>query len=412
MDTRLILQIILGLIVVLIAVMGVVMLIALTGDAETVVVPEAIEEEQEEQLNPWAELGDTAISFVKPMEVQSDPGIEGDGDNWTVGELVEDPEFVEDVLGLTAAEPRGWEAEWWDETRFGSSFFRVRYAFVDEGVTVGPTWLVDVHQNHQEVAPKNVLARVVNDPEQGMESEYYDQENQVVSAMINHRFPADINLGGALLMYFEQRDDAADDDEVLGWTVNHSYGTVFEAYFQWTDDAEHVYAAFEYDYEDQALRPANLQANEIMAIGEEFEPVERVDVYPGMYDPDEPVARNRWQGPARRQCRQSRHRDACDALATILDEGDMLETLEWTLTEDDESAEAYERCKEVVEEGEPPACRWLRSHQGDRRYRIRHVYDLGDGEGEIAWDVDLDEETITPVDPVSELAYRAVRPRR
>ena len=414
MDTRLILQIILGTMLTLIVVVGVIMVITLTGDAETVVVSEVVEEEEEEAESPWAGLGDTAISFVKPMTVQSDPGVTGDGDNWTVEELMEEPEFVEDILHLTAAEPVGWQAEWWDETRFGSSFFLVRYAFVDEGVTVGPTWLVDVHQDYQDVAAKNVLAEVVTDPESGMESEYYDQEEQVVSAIVNHRFPADIILGGALLKYFEDHD-RSDDDEVLGWTVNHSHGEMFRAYFQWTDDGAYVYAEFEYDYEEQALRPVNLQANEIMAIGEEFDPLDRVDVYPGMYDPDEPIERNRWQGPAQDWCQQRDNRDSCEALATILSERTMMETLEWTLTEDGDSFEVYEECKSVDEDAggdEPPDCRWLRDHQEDRVWRIRHVYDLGDGEGEIAWEVDLDEETITPVDAVSELAYRAVRPRR
>ncbi len=410
MDTRLVLQIILGVLVASVVILGVVMLIAMTRDAETVVVPEVIEEDEREVINPWAGLGDTAISLVRPRTVRSDPGIEGDGDNWTIEQLMEEPKFVEEVLKITSAEPKGWEAQWWDETRFGSSFFRVRYAFEDEAVTVGPTWLVDIHHDHQDVVPKNVLAQVVTDPEAGMESDYYDQERQVVSAIINHRFPGGINLGGALLVYFQQRDKT-DDDAVLGWTVNHIYQEMFQAFFQWTDGGENVYAEFEFNYDDQTLRPANLQATEIMAVGEEFDPLDRVDVYPGMYDPDELIERNRWQGPAQGWCR--RNPDPCEALGTILADRAMLETLEWTLTEDTGSADLYEECKTPDEDtGEPPACRWEREELEDRLWKISHVYDLGDGEGEIAWQVHLDEERVTPLDPISELAYRAVRPRR
>ncbi len=404
MDTRLILQILLGVIIALIVVVGVLMIVALTGDADTVILPEVAEEEEdEERVNPWAGQGDAAVALVKGLRIKSDPGVEEEREEWTAGALVQNQEFIEDKLKIESGEPHGWDSEWWGETRFGPSFFLVRYAFVDESVTIGPSWLVDLRS--RDVVPKNVLAEVVTDPEQGVESDYFDQAHQVVSAIINHRFPAGVNLGGALLLYFEGREEAGDEDRVVGWTVDHSRGQLFRAYFQWTDDEELVYAEFEFDFEEHALRPANLQAHEIMRVGEAFEPTERVEIMPASYDPDEPIAANRWQGGAREQCRRRQHRDGCAALAAILEQADLVETLEWTLTKNAGSASEFENCQKERE------CRWEPESLDDGIYRVHYVYNLGDEEQKISWDVHVDDDRIEPVDPVGELAHRAVRPR-
>lgn len=407
MDTRLILQIVLGVIIAMIVVFGALMIVALTGDAETVVVEEVTDtQDDDEDENPWADQGDAAIALVENSNVGSDPEV-GDQQDWTVGELVESPDFIDEQLKLGDLQPEGWEVEWWGETRYGPYFYRVRYGFHDEGVTVGPTWLVNL--DTQEVVPKNVSGQVVTDPEAGVESDYYDQSEQVVSAIINHRFTEELNLGGALLMYFGGLAETDEGDRVLGWTVEHSRDQLFNAYFQWTDDGEPIYATFEFDFDERALRPANLQANEIMRVGENFESTERVDIMPGMYDPDELIEDRRWQGPAREQCSQPEYRDGCDAIARILDEAELIETLEWTLTDHVESVDTFEQCRQP-QGGSDPRCRWDADEQGDRVQRVHYLYDIGDGQQRISWDVDLDAG-IEPVDSVSELAYRAVHPR-
>ena len=403
MDSRLILQIILGVIVVLIVVVGVLLIIAVTGDAETIIVEEVSEPEAREVENPWARQGDAALALVKRLAVSGDPGLAEERDQWTVGELVEQEEFVAERLKITSGVPKGWETEWWGETRFGPSFFRIRYALEDESVMVGPTWLVDLRT--QKVVPKNVLAEVVTNPSAGVESDYYDQTNQVVSAIVNHRFPTGINLGGALLLYFEGREQSGDADRVLGWTVDHARGELFRAYFQWTDDDQRQYAEFEFNFDERALRPANLQAHEIMRVGEAFEAVERVRIMPGSYDPSELIPAQRWQGGARRQCQRARHRDGCAALATVLDNEALVETLEWTLTGSAGSASSFEECQAERE------CRWEPDEIEDRVYRVQYIYNLGEGEQKISWDIHLADDRIEPVDPMSELALRAVRPR-
>lgn len=409
MDTRLILQIVLGVIVALIAVMGVVLIITLTKDADTVIVDQiADDDDGEEAESPWAGQGDAAIGLVRRVDVASDPDVEG-VDAETVGDLIEDEDFVDQMLHVGSAEPEGWEVEWWGETRYGPSFYRVRYGFRDAEVTLGPTWLVDLVS--QQVVPMNVLAKVVTDPEQGVESEYFDKADQVVSAMINHRFATGINLGGAILAYFDQRLEADEDDEVLGWTVSHRRDELFRAYFQWTDGEERTYAEFEFDFDERALRPVNLQASEIMRVGEDFDPTDRGRIMPKSYDPDELIPANRWQGPARRSCRSGSMRETCQSLATILDNGGLIETLEWTLTTNADSADAFRRCQTPQTGEDRPRCRWTANEEDDQVYVVDYVYDLGDGEERISWTVDLEEETVVPVDEFSKLAYWAVNPR-
>ena len=394
----------------MIVVLGGLMIVALTGDAETVVVEDiADDQEDEEPENPWAEQGDAAISLVQNLQLRSDPEVNGDEDNWTVGKLVGEEDYFSEILDIGGAEAVGWESEWWGETKFGPSYFRVRFGLADENVTVGPTWVVDLQS--QDVVPKNVFGRMLTDPEDVGDTDYADQAEQVVSAIVNHRFPADINLGGALLSYFGGLDEAGEKDRVLGWTVNHSHDDLFEAYFQWTDDDEYVHAQFEFDMEDHALRPANLQANEIMRVGDDTEPTDRVDIMPGMYDPDEPLPERRWQGPARQRFEDPAHRDGLKAMAMILDNAELIETLEWTLTYHFDSLDEFEECQEIQEGEDHPRCRWVPREQDDGVYRVHYFYDLGDGQEEIAWDVHVEEERVEPVDTTSELAYRAVHPR-
>ncbi|RVU48916.1 hypothetical protein EA187_05675 [Lujinxingia sediminis] len=406
MDTRTILQIVLGVVIALILVVGGLMVVALTGDAETVIVEQAVAEQREvrERKNPWADQGEAAIALVQRSRVKGvEPGEDGEEVADTVGKLVASDSFVKEKLKITGAEPAGWQAQWWGETKFGPSFFLVRYAFQDANIRIGPAWLVDLKT--QKVVPKNVLAQVASDPEKGEGSKYYDKAAQVVSAMTNHRFPAGINLGGALLLYFDQRESSGEGDTVLGWTIDHDRDNLFRAYFQWTEGGEQTYAEFEFDFDKRALRAVNLQAAQIMRVGEEFEPTDRVSIMPGTYDPKQRVASNRWLGPARTQCGQPRHRDGCKALATLLDQSDLIETLEWMLTAQADTAEAFETCKEERK------CRWMPEVRGEGVYRIKYVYNLDGNEQTIAWDVNLRKDEVDAADRVSQLSQRAVNPR-
>ncbi|MFW5967682.1 MAG: hypothetical protein ACOCV2_09205, partial [Persicimonas sp.] len=323
MDTRLILQIALGAIVLLILVVGGLILFEVTRDADTEVIERVVErdDEPEERENPWASSDnrEAAITLVERRKV------EGDDDERTVAEVLEDDDFVTDKLALGGdVEKNGWESTWWGETKYGPHFYLVRYQYEDANITVGPAWLVDLKE--QKVVPKNVLAQVAESPEEGTESEYHDKADQVVGAITNHRFDSGVNLGGALLVYFSERAGDSDEDTIIGWTIEHDRGNKFDAYFQWVEDGEPTHAEFKFDYDRKALRADNLQAADIMRTGEEFdESDEPVDIRPRAYDAD----KGAWVGG---QCKKQPDQDGCVALATVLEEDELTESLGWLLT--------------------------------------------------------------------------------
>lgn len=441
MDSRLILQIVLGIIAVLIVLVGGLIVYQLTRDASTQVVERVVESGDEEEApeNPWSLKGDAAISLVKRVEIDAGESEESDSEAddeeanpTTVGDVVQDQTFIREKLKITSAEPEGWEATWWGGTDYGPSFFLVRYAFKDANINVGPAWLVDLKT--QKVVPKNVLAKVAQIPEEGTKSDYYDKAQQVVSAITNHRFDTGLNLGGALLMYFEKRTDTTEDDTILGWTIQHDRGDLFEAYFQWEEGGEPTYAHFVFDYDRKALRAVNLQAANIMRAGEEFEASEPANIMPKSYNPDARRSSERWIGGARKACRMRKNRARCKALASILQNDQLIESLEWLLTAQAGSKEDFDACVEKKN------CRWMPERKSEDEYRIIYVYNLEkesefnrkspdeewscpyslskDDESEksyrgncVAWDINVKTDKIQPVDATSELAYRAIHPR-
>jgi hypothetical protein len=434
MDTRLILQITLGVIGTLILVVGGLIVFELTRDADTEVIERVVERESDEgeKENPWASLDNrnAAISLVKRLETRSKDDDDED-ETVRVATLLEDEDFVSDKLKLTSTEPDGWEATWWGETKFGPQYYLVRYVYQDANIRIGPAWLVDLRK--QKVVPKNVLAEVAEDPEAGVKSDYYNKSQQVVAAITNHRFDSGVNLGGALLLYFSERagDTDTDDDTILGWTIDHSRGELFDAYFQWVEDGEPTYAEFQFDYDKKALRAINLQAADIMRAGEEFEHTEQVDIMPQDYDAEA----NKWVGGA---CRKAKRHPGCRTLATVLNQGELIESLQWLLTAQANTPEQFEECKEKKN------CRFKPEKKDKENYRILYVFNLekkdefdrrhADSEWScqhslkaeeerekdknwgkkgrcVAWDVNVKSGEITPVDDTSTLAYRAIRSR-
>lgn len=418
METRTILQIVLGVIVTLIVALGGFIIYQLTREAETVVVKEIIEPEVEERINPWADKGEAAISLVKRLEVVQPliPKKEEPKPNSrrkrkveeevelapvTYDEAFTNEEFVKSVLGVSA-EAVGWESQWWEETKFGPHFFMVRFAFKDGDIKLGPEWIVDL--KNRKVVPKNLLAQVVQNPTEGVKSEYYGKNQQIVSAIGNHRFESRMSLAGALLLYFEQRADSESDDTIVGWTINHERGNLFKAYFQWLENNESTYAEFEFDFDRKALKPINLQAANLMNVGEDFDR-QRVSIMPMTYNASAPNPANRWIDGARKQCRKPANKPGCDALATIFDQKEVVETLEWLLTAQANTADEFEECKKKRE------CRWIPSPKSGSEFNVKYAFNLKGKEQNVSWDVDLKSNEIKPADRVSKLALSVIRAR-
>lgn len=426
METRTILQVILASIFLIILGLGGYIIYKATRKPETVIMTEVIksEESKKEKINPWETKGPAAIELVKrlsviapvagsevgsPADQEKDKGKdkkkgEPETEQTTIGALMEREAFWYQTLKMPREGKPQWSVDWWGGTKYGPSYYMVRFAFKDAYITVGPSWLVDLKT--AKIVPKNVLARVVMSPIKAVDDEYYDKHKQVVSALASHRFESGLNLGGALLMYFEQREESAEGDKILGWTIEHDRANLFRAYFQWIEAGEPTYAEFEFDYSLKALKPSNLQAASVMRIGEDFEKRERAKIDPGSYDAEAKQEDKRWIGPARKACQTPKLKDQCKALATMLEQRDVVEALEWLLTAQVESADDFEACKRAQK------CKWTSKPAREGVYLVSYVFDLtGKKESSVSWEIALKDGQISPIDRRSTASWRAIYPR-
>lgn len=421
METRTLLQIVLGTIAAAIVVIGVALVYELTRSPSTQIIEKRFEQEKKEkkeEKNPWEDREQEAIELVKNKEVGELEdetlemiGVEEEDDEErtvTIAQVIKNDTFVAEKLHLGGPKRKGWEAEWWGETKYGPYFYLVQYGFEDANVTIGPTWLVQLED--EKVVPKNISAQVATNPKEAVESEYYGKSERVVTAMVQHTFESGVNLGGTLLTYFDERTDMKEDDEVLGWTIQHEREEIYTAYFQWVESGEPTYARFEFDYERKALKAANLHAGNIMRAGESFEEKEPVSVLPTQFDSDADSPSEQWTGAAGEQYRNAtgEKRDTFEALGTVLNERNLITALEWLLRVRAKTPEEFEKCKKKRN------CSWKTDRKEEGIYSVTYAYDLGEGEQEIEWKVELkddEENQIQPVGRLSKLAYRAVNPR-
>lgn len=437
METRQILQLVLAVIMLSIVGLGVFIFISFGAKPQTRIVQEVLVDiTPVEEANPYASQGDAAISLVKvkTSRVPVAPAESEDGkkkkkkkndkevvqfESVPIADLLGREDFIKKTLKLGNREELGWQVQWWGENGHGEWFYLVTYAFRDAHITVGPSWLVDLKE--AKVVPKNVLARVVMDPAKSMEDDYYDKHKQVVSALASHRFESGLTLSGALLLHFENREESAQGDSILGWTIEHDRGTLFRAYFQWVEVGEATYAEFEFDYAAKALKASNLQAADVMRIGEDFSKTERADIMPGSYDP-EAKSGNNWTGPAKKACKSRKMKDQCKSMATMFEQREIVESLEWLLTAQAPNSDSFKECKESRQ------CKWSSKPKPDTSdtYVVSYIYELEGakseddspdaeakptGEKSVSWEIALKDEKITPVDRISQAAWLAIHPR-
>lgn len=420
METRTILQIILGFIVVLVLALGAYILYTFTKKAETIVVTKIIKDEGQkvEKKNPWEDKGSAAITIVKRQQIKvpASPSEEEKKDRKkkskdepaeetvSLGELLTREDFVTKTLKMPSGSKPKWSAEWWGETKYGPSFFLVSFSVKDANISVGPEWLVDLKK--AKIVPKNVLARVAQQPVKGKQDEYYDKHQQVVSALASHRFESKLNLAGALLVYFEQREEVKEGDKILGWTIEHDRGSLFKAYFQWIEAGEPTYAEFEFDYSRKALKASNLQAANVMRIGEDFDKKDRPQIRPASYDPEAKPGK-RWTGGARKACKSTKAKNKCAALAQMFQQREIVEALEWLLSAQVEDADQFEMCKRKRR------CKWGSKRTDKNTYQVSYIFDLKNSgkPKRVSWNVDLKNGKIVPQDRRSQASYKAIYPR-
>lgn len=368
--------------------------------------------EEQKRKGKWEGKEKTAIALVKNFQVPAPPDKDAPKGRTrkeepaliTLKELSES-RFFEDTFQLGAMKREGWQARY-----IKDAYYFVSWRYRDELVSTGPTWLVDVKNN--KVMPKDAMAAAALNPAGANAREQAKVEQQIISSITNHTFDSGLNLGGVMLIHFSNLLEKQKEGALLGWTVVHEYDDIYRAYFQWLDNGEITYAEFEFDYGDKALRGRNLQAANLMQIGQSFEKTERVQILPTTYNPEAPKPADRWTGPSRAACVKPDNKDRCDALAAILQDRELISALEWLLTATVESPEQLEQCKESR------ACLWKPEKLDAGGYRIHYVYNLDPAsdptkEQTVTWDIDLKAKPprITPQGRLSEMAYRAVHTR-
>jgi hypothetical protein len=309
--------------------------------------------------------------------------------------------WFEETFKTENLEAAGWQASWAKD-----AWYFVSYNRKDGLVNVGPTWLVNLKTGR--ILPKNAMARAGMAPGAADASDHFDRERQVIGSIANHNFESGVTLGGVMLIHFSELERSSDSDRIVGWTIVHDYGDAYRAYFQWIEDGEATYADFEFDYSKKALRSRNLQAANLMNIGGDFEPTERVSIMPASYNPEAPIASDRWLGKSRKACKSRGNAARCRALAKVLQDQALIESVEWLLTTRAGDASKFSSCKT------DRRCKWTPRVKKAGVFEVEYSYELGGDEkgGKATWLIDVKKNQITPQDELAEMAFLAVHPRR
>ena len=161
---------------------------------------ETTQEVKTRKRSKWEGRRKRAISLVKKVEVIPPPEKrkgrsrkKDAAEPTTIGALI-NKKFVEDTFHIAKDKSVGWEAKYLKD-----SYYFVSYRLKDELVNVGPTWLVDVKR--KKVLPKNAMAKAVTKADKNAK-DFFEREQRVVSAIVNNQFSSGVNLGGVMLIHF------------------------------------------------------------------------------------------------------------------------------------------------------------------------------------------------------------------
>lgn len=412
MSKRQILYIVLSFVLTALALMIVaVVVVVLQKPKVNVVWAEAAQNTAQEgrTLGKWEGKEARAIQLVQKLSVPEPPNPNKPRRRkeelaTTTVQALADAKHFSKTFKLDKFSPQGWKARYLKD-----SYYYVSHQHQDGLINVGPTWLVDIKKG--TALPKNSMALSVHEPQKPVK-DFFEKERRVIGAVANHTFESGINLGGVMLIYFSQRKEVKEGDQITGWTVVHDYDDNYRAYFQWIEDGEPTYADFEFDYAKKRLRARNLLANNFMTRGRDFGSQERVGILPSNYNPEATRPRDRWTGPFRKACTTSQYRAQCKATDKLLQDKAMIAAVEWLLTIKAPSVGSFNACKKAAGDGNPPKCSWRPEALSDTTYSIQYLYDLGpSNQGSIHWEIDLKKNQITPRNKLAEMAFRTVHSR-
>ena len=338
----------------------------------------------------------------------------------TINELVEQ-QFLEKRFKMAFLQRGEWRALHLDTDaeagteQVADPLYEVYLDYHDESVVVGPVWIVDVA--HGVVIPRNDMASVFDRNEYNYEevNENLKRPASVVRAITSHKFDVGIDLGGVFLLHFLKltTQPKHTNDEIIGWTVMHEFEDEFSAFFQWKELDEVRVAKFRFNWSNKIVEPKGLLAIDLMAVGDNMEPVASVDIYPKEYSNNLKIPRNeRWiRGHS---CRSADYRELCTAFVKVLEQQDFMNAMAWLLTNGEPNASRrVEKCKEDKKCGWVPklAPDDLNPEKRDDLFEVDYKYELNGRSQMIRFLVDDKNDNITPLDKISQWAYYSVTPR-
>lgn len=362
------------------------------------------------KASKWEGKEKIAIGKVKAVQVDAPPDPEDDKKGrkkneevpkTSLGQLASSGWF-DNTFKTGKLDAVGWQARWAKE-----AWYFVSYNRRDGLINVGPTWLVNVKDGR--ILPKNTMARAGMKPGLANAKKHFEHERQVIGSIANHSFDSGVTLGGIMLIHFSGIT-RSEGDHIVGWTILHDYGDSYRAYFQWIENGEPTYADFEFDYKKKALRSRNLQAANLMNLGGDFERTERVSIMPASYNPAEPVPAKRWTGKSYKACKAKANAARCRALAKILSDQALINSVEWLLTTRAGDAAKFSACKT------DRRCKWTPRVKKAGVFEVEYSYELDSDQGEkggkATWLIDVRKNKIMPQDELAEMAFLAVNPRQ
>lgn len=391
-------------------------------------------------------------------------------DNVAISSLVEEG-YLEERLKMSFLTKLGWRAVHLDtDPEADDPFFEVYLEYVDEKVTIGAVWIVNLET--KQMIPRNDLASLFEITPRNFDSvqKKINRPDEVVMCMTNNLFDSGIELGALLLLRFmehyrelpkedrqsctskedcvassggtcyktaDRKEGTCSPDRIIGWTVNHLMRDEYEAYFQWVEDGEYKQAKWLYTRKgqgsssdtcsDDSFEARGFLTFDLMFEGQAFKlQSEPVDIYPGFYDAEAALtdAMFPWSDDFKKTCETKEYGPLCSAIALVLKETDFVQAIQWLLTSDPVFVENFDACKKPYEEGEDPYCLWRpKDTESESVFDISYEYReparnktgtaaMRDGTPRtFKFEVDVLNLKIIPQDSITEWALWSVQPR-
>lgn len=375
--------------------------------------------------DPYANRENDAIEIVKSLKVLSPEYVDayakakadgkptaGIARTFTTIEELVNQKLLQTKYNMSFLKEPEWRALHLDtdtgDKQIADPQYEVYLDYKDESVVVGPVWIVDV--TTKRVIPRNDIAAVFDRDTynyQKIDEDFQRGEN-VIKAIVSHKFDNGIDLGGVFLLHFLERINKKghENDSIIGWTVMHEFKDDYSAYFQWIEKDEIQVAKFKFNWKSKSLTPKGMLAIDLIDIGDNMKTIRSADIYPTSYKNDLNIPRNaRWSNVCKNPPQDSKA--FCNAFSKVLEQQEFITALNWLLTNGkDDGARAIDVCKKNKK------CNWdIQPTDNDNIFKISYIYDLNGRSNEIRFLVDSEQETITPDDKISKWAYWSVMPR-